>query len=911
MGPQNPFSESLHAEKYRAPGESFREAMNRVASALKEDDEHYHAFREALLDMRFLPGGRIQAAVGSTRDVTPYNCFVSQTIQDSFTAGRSSIMECATLAAETMRRGGGIGYDFSTLRPRGALIRKLQSSSSGLVSFMEIFDAICRCVSSSGHRRGAQMGVLRVDHPDIEEFVHAKRRLGRLEGFNISVAVTDEFMLALENDGLFDLQFEGQVYKTIKARALWETIMRSCWDWAEPGVLFIDTINRMNNLAYCETIAATNPSMPAGTLVHTDRGVVPIETLEGDSFRVKSLDGTWAQAECFLSGENEELLELDFGGGRTVQSTPKHRWPVLLNGRYVKVDAKDLRPGDLIPAPRNERMGHSVRDDLSYTDGLVAGLAFGDGSYNERRDDGRAYLHFHLNQEDDELHYIVATYFGANVAVQPDEAVVHVNKDTDVRGFMQRVGLTFGNKDQLPSEVWRSNDEFVAGFIDGLFSSDGHVSLANAKMQFTNRRRAVCLELSKLLGFHGVLSTVRTSTSTFDGQVFERTDLTVPHNSAKRFATLFSLSCLRKQNALSDLCETETRDNVLTDHVKLKTVRTAGSAKVWDITVYHDHHVFPTTWCYTGNCGEQPLPPDGACLLGSFNLVKYLRDVVVGPGKTAVAFDYDKLVADIPPIIRAMDNVIDCATYPLYEQEAEARAKRRMGLGVTGVANAIEAMGFPYGSPEFCTRLEAILRTIADRCYHASVDIAKEKGPFPAYRPEYLDSAFLARPEFDKLRNRIEVHGIRNSHLLSIAPTGTISVCADNISSGIEPVFSYAADRVYIGPNGPEQVEVRDYGVEHLGVHGKRAKDVTLDEHLAVLKVASAWVDSAVSKTTNLTGDVPWEKFKDLYLKAWRAGVKGCTVYNVDGKRNAVLTSKDEDGASCRIDPTTGRQDCD
>jgi len=580
MGPQNPFSESLHAQKYRAPGESFREAMNRVASSLRDSEDHYHAFREVLLNQRFMPGGRIQAAMGSTRDVTPYNCFVSQTIQDSFTAGQSSIMGCATRAAETMRRGGGIGYDFSTLRPRGALIKKLQSQSTGPVSFMEVYDAVCRCVSSSGHRRGAQMGVLRVDHPDIEEFIHAKRQLGRLEGFNISVAITDEFMEAVVNRDEFDLRFEGQVYKTIEAASLWETIMRSCWDWAEPGVIFIDTINRMNNLAYCETIAATNP------------------------------------------------------------------------------------------------------------------------------------------------------------------------------------------------------------------------------------------------------------------------------------------------------------------------------------------------------CGEQPLPPDGACLLGSFNLVKYLiltnktsPEKHVGklwpPEPAKVEFDFDQLVADIPHVVRAMDNVVDRAEYPLFEQEQEAKNKRRMGLGVTGVANAIEAMGFPYGTKDFCARLEGILKTIARHAYKASVELAKEKGPFPSYDDRYMESRFLADPFFDDIRDEIQEHGIRNSHLLSIAPTGTISVCADNISSGIEPVFAYKTDRVYIGPDGPESIEVRDYGVETLGHRGRRAGEVTVAEHLAVLVTASRWVDSAVSKTTNLDATTSWDDFKDLYLNAWRAGVKGCTVYNTDGKRNAVLTSKDEDAASCRIDPITGRRDCD
>ena len=255
QGPSLPISEEIHAQKYRQKGESFREAMTRVADALKDDDQHFHAFREILLDMRFMPAGRVQAAMGAARQTTAYNCFVSDTIVDSM----HGIMEAATAASETMRLGGGIGYDFSTIRPRGDLITKLDSQASGPISFMDIFDAICGTIAAAGHRRGAQMGVLRVDHPDIEEFVHAKTNLDKLTRFNISVGVTDEFMDAVATDDTFELKWGGRVYKTVRARSLWNAIMRNTWDWAEPGVLFIDRINDHNNLWYCEEIAATNP----------------------------------------------------------------------------------------------------------------------------------------------------------------------------------------------------------------------------------------------------------------------------------------------------------------------------------------------------------------------------------------------------------------------------------------------------------------------------------------------------------------------------------------------------------------------------------------------------------------------------------------------------------------------------
>lgn len=596
-GPQVPFSQELHAQKYRGPGESFREAASRVASALSDGDEHYADFRDTLLNMRFMPAGRIQAAMGSTRQVTPYNCYVSGTIEDSFVDGDGAIMTRAVEAAATMRMGGGIGYDFSTLRPRGDLIHKLQSYSSGPISFMNIYDAVCKCVASSGHRRGAQMGILRVDHPDVEEFVHAKQPAAdvqplwdavaemhdgpqkaqlvaslqstlRLTGFNMSVAITDEFMEAAAAGKPFALRFGGRTYREIDAAALWETIMRSTWDWAEPGVLFIDAINRMNNLWYCETIAATNP------------------------------------------------------------------------------------------------------------------------------------------------------------------------------------------------------------------------------------------------------------------------------------------------------------------------------------------------------CGEQPLPPHGACLLGSFNLAKYIVRTASG-----FAFDWDQFKADIPVVVRAMDNVVDRAIYPLPQQEHEAKSKRRMGLGITGLANAGEVLGHLYGTPDFLKFEADILDTLRDQCYIASALIAKDKGAFPLYDADkYLAGQFV-KTLSDEARDMIAKYGIRNSHLTSIAPTGTISLCADNVSSGIEPVFGYSFDRTVMGFDGSRVETVHDYGASVFGVRGKTTDSVTVEEHVAALTTAAQRVDSAVSKTCNVPSNISWEAFKRVYVSAWEGGAKGCTTFRLGGKRSGILVKKEqEDGTApasqCRIDPLTGRKEC-
>ena len=552
-----PISEEIDSQKYRQTGEDFYSKIVRIASSLKDTPIHFEDFKDVLRSMRFLPAGRVQNAMGAARQTTAYNCFVSGVIDDSM----DSIMGRATQAAETMRRGGGIGYDFSRLRPRGDRIKSLDSRASGAVSFMNIYDAICQTIASSGHRRGAQMGVLRIDHPDIEQFITAKNDGSSLTGFNISVGVTDEFMKCLENKTPFPLKYEGKVYKEVDPVALWDMIMRSTWDWAEPGVLFIDTINKKNNLYYCETIEATNP------------------------------------------------------------------------------------------------------------------------------------------------------------------------------------------------------------------------------------------------------------------------------------------------------------------------------------------------------CGEQPLPPFGACLLGSFNLTKYVADK---------KFNFGLFTGDIYTVVRAMDNVIDRTIYPLPEQEQEAKNKRRMGLGITGLANAAEMCGKPYASPEFMTFTEEVLQTLRDYSYAASSDLASEKGSFPLYdQYQYMKGEFVSTLS-EWVQEMIEKQGIRNSHLTSIAPTGTISLTADNVSSGIEPPFSLYYDRTIQQFDGHEVQRVEDYAYT-MGVHGRTANEISAQDHLNVLALTSKYIDSAVSKTCNVGSDVTYDEFKTLYYDAWKSGCKGITTFRADGKRYGILNEVKEEKEkveACFINPETGQKEC-
>jgi len=573
-GPVMSISQEIDEMKYRQKGESFDDKIKRIARTLSDGDEHRFILEDILGEMRFLPAGRVQSAIGSDRITTAYNCFVSGEIEDSM----ESIMQRASEAAETMRKGGGIGYDFSKLRPRGDHIKSLDSKSSGPISFMQVFDSVCQTIASSGHRRGAQMGVLRIDHPDVLDFVRAKRSNDKLTGFNISVGITDAFMEALENGTDYELFFNGEARGSLSAQEVWDEIMSSTWDWAEPGVLFIDRISEMNNLWYCEEIYATNP------------------------------------------------------------------------------------------------------------------------------------------------------------------------------------------------------------------------------------------------------------------------------------------------------------------------------------------------------CGEQPLPAYGACLLGSFNLTRYLEK-----NKNKYSFNFDQFKKDIKPVVQAMDNVVDRTIYPLKAQEDEAKNKRRMGLGVTGMANAGEMLGYPYASKEFMTWAEKIFACLRDNCYKSSAELAKEKGAFPLFRKEYLKSNFI-RSLPASVQSLIREHGIRNSHLTSIAPTGTISIVGDNVSGGIEPVFSHYYDRTIQTFDGPIVESVKDYAYSH-GVEGRTADSISVNDHLEVLLLAQHYIDSACSKTCNVSGDVDYDSFKQVYVNAWKGGAKGCTTFRINGKRYGIFNetveeeakisgeneevAQEEDKAeACFIDPATGIKEC-
>ena len=542
------------------------DSWHRIAGALASVESSPEAwepkFFDALSDFKFLPAGRITAGAGTERSVTLFNCFVMGTIPDSM----GGIFDMLKEAALTMQQGGGIGYDFTTIRPKGANVKGVAADASGPLSFMDVWDAMCRTIMSAGSRRGAMMATMRCDHPDILDFITAKRDPARLRMFNVSVLVTDAFMDAVKSDGSWDLVFEGEVFQTMKAMDLWDQIMSSTFEFAEPGVIFIDRINKANNLSYCETIAATNP------------------------------------------------------------------------------------------------------------------------------------------------------------------------------------------------------------------------------------------------------------------------------------------------------------------------------------------------------CGEQPLPPYGACLLGSINLAR----LVSKPFAKGANLDEAGMADLVATAVRMMDNVVDASRFPLEAQRREAEAKRRIGLGVTGLADALLMVGLRYGSEEAAAQTEIWMHQIARAAYLASVELAKEKGAFPLFDADgYLASGAMQQMDAD-VRDAIAENGIRNALLTSIAPTGTISLYAGNVSSGIEPVFAYAYTRKMLQKDGSKtEEEVIDYAVQmwrdkmgdaELPDYFVNAQTLAPLEHVRMQAAAQKWVDSSISKTINCPEDISFEAFKDVYMAAWDQGCKGCTTYRPNAVTGSVLSVSSESEKTPEID---------
>jgi ribonucleoside-diphosphate reductase alpha chain len=1010
--PLQPASLDIWDKKYRLKtkqGEpvdaSIDDTYKRVAKALAEAEPTaekqkywYERFVWALR-RGAIPAGRITSNAGALAHkpaTSTINCTVSGTILDSM----DGILDKVHEAGLTLKAGCGIGYEFSTLRPRGAFVAGAGAYTSGPMSFMDIYDKMCFTVSSAGGRRGAQMGTFDVSHPDVKDFIKAKREDGRLRQFNLSLLITDEFMAAVKADADWPLVFpvhikeadevnledaaavvwrewptahnyvtrdDGlvacKVYGHVKARHLWDMIMVSTYDFAEPGFILIDRVNEMNNNWWCENIRATNPCVTADTRLATQYGMVPIGELyaRGLDLQVSVDARTLASGErsvvtrpakpAFMTSSRAPVFRVRTEDGYEIKATEWHDFYT----ERGKIKLRDLKVGDrLLVQSGKGQFGTEGSEDL----GLLLGLITGDGHFTNRGKGHEAAVLTLWGEEralaDRMAAYVntliahaaqhsVREYAVSPVAV-PERNQVFIRSVVLAR-LLEHYGFTRNTKLKVPEVVWRGSEDCVRAYLRALFQTDGTVNISSSSqscsVRLASSEEGLLKDVQMLLANFGVFCRIRARRDARmkvlpDGRGGEREyacvaqyELIIDGESRERFMREIGFLLPAKSGKYTAWVQGKALRKSQRFASRIESIELIGEEAVFD-TTQPDHNSVIFNGLVTGQCGEQPLPPYGACLLGSVNLTKFVRE----PFTDQASFDWEEYKEVVRVFTRMLDNVVEINGLPLQQQRDEIARKRRHGMGFLGLGSTVTMLRMPYGGKRSCEFTERVAKEMALAGWEVGLSLAKEKGPAPIMDEDFTVSAEMLRkrPEMakdgykpgDSIKGRV-LHakysrymqrvaeaapelvaelaesGARFTHHSSIAPTGTISLSlANNASNGIEPSFAHHYSRNVIreGKKSKEKVEV--YSFELLAyrtlVNAKAmpyateaeaklpdyfiaADDVTPKQHVDIQAAAQTWVDSSISKTANVPTDYPYEDFKDIYRYAHEQGLKGCTTF--------------------------------
>ncbi len=967
-----------------------------------------------------IPAGRIMSNAGALAHkpaTSTINCTVSGTIRDSM----DDILNKVHEAGLTLKAGCGIGYEFSTLRPRGAYVAGAGAHTSGPMSFMDIYDRMCFTVSSAGGRRGAQMGTFDVGHPDTIDFIRAKRENGRLRQFNLSLLVTDEFIDAVRGDREWKLAFplpareydptrhdlhdagtfvwrewpetEGyvanedglvacRVYKVLPARRLWDVIMASTYDFAEPGFVLIDRVNEMNNNWWCENIRATNPCVTADTWVHTAAGPRQVADLVGQPFlaRVDGIDHA-SGPQGFFRTATRAVVRMETAEGYSLRLTADHRLRRVTGYSEAATitewcAAGELRMGDRVLL-NDHRGAPGWAGTHTREQGYLAGLLVGDGTLKEDKAVLSAWLPaVAVNAVPDAAADGVRAVMDAALAAArtlPHRADFTGWHPVSGRGefrlalgslreLVLELGMRPGDKRITPA-IERASSDFQRSFLRGLFDTDGSVQGSQAKgvsVRLAQSDLPLLAGAQRMLLRFGVAARIyrdrRAAGSTLlpDGRggraryaTAAQHELVVSGANLARFAEEIGFADTAKSGRLAALLARYRRAlNRERFVARVTAVRADGVEDVYDAQV-PGISTFDANGLHAHNCGEQPLPPYGSCLLGSVNLTRFVRR----PFTEEASFDWDEYREVVRVFTRMLDNVVEINGLPLGRQRDEIVRKRRHGMGFLGLGSTITMLGMKYGAPESVAFTDNVAREMAIAGWEAGLGLAREKGPAPIMNEEFTVSRAMLRkrPEMardgwkvgDRVPGRVlharysrymrriaevapelvkelETVGSRFTHHSSIAPTGTIALSlANNASNGIEPSFAHHYFRNVIreGKKSKERVDVYSFELlafrelviprampaatanesEKLPEYFVTADSIGPREHVDIQAAAQKWVDSSISKTANVPTDFNYEQFKDIYLYAHERGLKGCTTFRFNPEAFQGVLVKEDD----------------
>ncbi|WP_031432142.1 LAGLIDADG family homing endonuclease [Methylomarinum vadi] len=986
------------------------DTYKRVAKALasvevgKAKQEQY--YKEFLWALRqgVIPAGRIVSNAGAQAHkpaTSTINCTVSGIIEDSM----DDILRKVHEAGLTLKAGCGIGYEFSTLRPKNAYVSGAGAYTSGPLSFMDIYDKMCFTVSSAGGRRGAQMATFDIAHPDVVEFIRAKREDGRLRQFNLSLLITSEFVEAVKKGDDWPLSFpvtakeaeadkldlgdkekivwrdlpnkdgyivneDGEVAcrvtKTIPAQRLWDIIMSSTYDYAEPGFILIDKVNEMNNNWFCENIRATNPCVTADTRLHTQRGLVKIGDLysSGSALEVtvdkRALGqvgkGTVVRSAvpAFMTARDARVYRVTTKDGYEIKATEWHDF----YSERGKIKLKDLKIGDrLLVQSGKGQFGQQGDKDF----GTLLGLITGDGHFTNRGKEQQAaivnlwnddqafaprlvnYIN-HLIATNSELINKSARRYRVSAVAIPERNLVMIRSVLLAR-ILEFYGFNKESKLRVPEVIWQGNEDCVKGYLSALFQADGTVNISAKSQSCSVRLASSHLSLLKdvqmLLANFGVFCRIHKRREAGqrmlpDGKGGKRLfeckadhELIIDGQSRERFMEEVGFLGDDKQQKYQNWVS----NKILKKHQpftsEVAEIVYVGQEPVYD-TTQADHNTVIFNGLVTGQCGEQPLPPYGSCLLGSINLTRFVEK----PFTKDARFDWETYRKAIRIFTRMLDNVVEINGLPLQKQQDEILGKRRHGMGYLGLGSTLTMLGMKYGDDESLAFTEEVTRELAVEGWKEGLSLAKEKGPAPLLeqiftvtgemlhkRPEMVKDGYkigdqvpgkvlhakysrymqqLAQVE-PALVDALAETGSRFTHHSSIAPTGTISLSlANNASNGIEPSFAHHYSRNVIreGKKSKEKVDVFSFELlayrelvnpkampysddpeQQLPDYFIVADSITPKQHVDIQAAAQKWIDSSISKTANVPTDYPYEDFKSIYEYAYEKGLKGCTTF--------------------------------
>jgi ribonucleoside-diphosphate reductase alpha chain len=996
------------------------DTYKRVARALADvegeqlREQWYESFLWALRHGA-IPAGRVTSNAGALEHkpaTSTINCTVSGTIRDSM----DDILKKVHEAGLTLKAGCGIGYEFSTLRPRGAYVSGAGAYTSGPLSFMDIYDKMCFTVSSAGGRRGAQMGTFDIGHPDALEFIRAKRENGRLRQFNLSLLVTDEFMKAVKSDGDWTLAFpigrqeyeterpdltdttkfvwrewpytegyvaneEGlvacKIYKTLPARRVWDVIMTSTYDFAEPGFILIDKVNEMNNNWWTEKVRATNPCVTADTRLATQFGMVRIGDLYEARVDIQATVDGRALGEgrgvavrpavpAFMTSSSADVYRVVTRDGYEIKAT---EWHDFYTSRG-KIKLKDLKPGDeLLIQSGKGQFGGCGNAEL----GQLLGLLTGDGHFTNRGK-GKEAAVINLWGADRAIADTVVTYvnslisglaegprnYSVSAVAVPERNLVMIRSVILTRVLAQ-YGFTAETKLKVPEIVWRGNEECVKSYLRALFQTDGTVQRddknAYCTIRLASSQPSLLKDVQILLANFGIFCRILKRRAAGerllqDGKGGSRLyscqpdyELIIGSESRDHFMEQIGFLTDEKNDKYREWRlkrECTHRQEFLSS---VATIDYVGREPVFD-TTQPDKNNLIFNGVVTGNCGEQPLPAYGSCLLGSVNLTKF----VVDPFTEDARFDWETYRKVVKVFTRMLDNVVEVNGLPLAQQREEIMRKRRHGMGFLGLGSAITMLCMKYGSKKSVAFTQNVSREMAVAGWEAALDLAKEKGPAPIMNEEFTVTREMLRkrPEMVKdgwrvgarvagrvlharysrymqriaeaspeLVDELAEVGARFTHHTSIAPTGTISLSlANNASNGIEPSFAHHYFRNVLreGKKSKEKIDVFSFELlayrelinsramansqlpaEKLPEYFISADDIGPKEHVDIQAAAQLWIDSSISKTANVPTDYKYEDFKDIYMYAYEQGLKGCTTFRFNPEAFQGVLVKEDD----------------